>query len=163
MGKLLPVTLQFVALGPVDDDGQQERLAVERGIVGGDFRRELGAVLASRELVTRAANTVVRALIEASLLVVVTLYLFLGGLRAALVVAATLPMFNLPEAGLLLILGIDRFMSECRALTNIIGNGVATVVMSAWEHELDRAQLDRALRRGGDETAELAEAGPGVR
>jgi len=66
-------------------------------------------------------------------------------------------------AGMVLILGIDRFMSECRALTNIIGNGVATVVMSAWEHELDRVQLDRALRRGGDETAELAEAGPGAR
>ncbi|MGT2454461.1 dicarboxylate/amino acid:cation symporter [Cupriavidus basilensis] len=78
--------------------------------------------------------------------------------------AATLAVVpDIPVAGMVLILGIDRFMSECRALTNIIGNGVATVVMSAWEHELDRVQLDRALRRGGDETAELAEAGPGVR
>ncbi|MHA7678943.1 dicarboxylate/amino acid:cation symporter [Cupriavidus sp. PET2-C1] len=78
--------------------------------------------------------------------------------------AATLAVVpDIPVAGMVLILGIDRFMSECRALTNIIGNGVATVVMSAWEHELDRAQLDRMLRRGGDETAELAEAGPGVR
>nr|WP_043420628.1 dicarboxylate/amino acid:cation symporter [Cupriavidus basilensis] len=78
--------------------------------------------------------------------------------------AATLAVVpDIPVAGMVLILGIDRFMSECRALTNIIGNGVATVVMSAWEHELDRAQLDRALRRGGDGTAELAEAGPGVR
>ncbi|WP_043351194.1 dicarboxylate/amino acid:cation symporter [Cupriavidus basilensis] len=78
--------------------------------------------------------------------------------------AATLAVVpDIPVAGMVLILGIDRFMSECRALTNIIGNGVATVVMSAWEHELDRVQLDRMLRRGGDETAELAEAGPGVR
>ncbi|MDF3886754.1 dicarboxylate/amino acid:cation symporter [Cupriavidus basilensis] len=78
--------------------------------------------------------------------------------------AATLAVVpDIPVAGMVLILGIDRFMSECRALTNIIGNGVATVVMSAWEHELDRVQLDRALRRGGDETAELAEAGPGAR
>ena len=78
--------------------------------------------------------------------------------------AATLAVVpDIPVAGMVLILGIDRFMSECRALTNIIGNGVATVVMSAWEHELDRVQLDRALRRGGDETAELAEAGSGVR
>ncbi|MFJ1251385.1 dicarboxylate/amino acid:cation symporter [Cupriavidus sp. CuC1] len=78
--------------------------------------------------------------------------------------AATLAVVpDIPVAGMVLILGIDRFMSECRALTNIIGNGVATVVMSAWEHELDRAQLDRMLRRGGDDTAELAEAGTGVR
>jgi aerobic C4-dicarboxylate transport protein len=47
---------------------------------------------------------------------------------------------------MVLILGIDRFMSECRALTNIVGNGVATVVVSAWEKELDRAKLTRALR-----------------
>jgi len=45
-----------------------------------------------------------------------------------------------------LILGIDRFMSECRALTNIVGNGVATVVVSAWEKELDRNKLNSALR-----------------
>jgi len=49
-----------------------------------------------------------------------------------------------------LILGIDRFMSECRALTNIVGNGVATVVVSAWEKELDRSKLRAALGRGGD-------------
>jgi len=44
-----------------------------------------------------------------------------------------------------LILGIDRFMSECRALTNFIGNGVATIVVSKWEKELDSAQLQREL------------------
>jgi len=72
-------------------------------------------------------------------------------LAATLAVVPTIPL-----SGMVLILGIDRFMSECRALTNIVGNGVATVVVSAWEKELDRAQLARALRRGEvtvDETA----------
>lgn len=52
--------------------------------------------------------------------------------------AATLPATgHIPVAGLALILGIDRFMSEARALTNIIGNAVATLVVSKWEKELD--------------------------
>jgi aerobic C4-dicarboxylate transport protein len=60
--------------------------------------------------------------------------------------AATLAVIpTLPVAGMVLILGIDRFMSECRALTNIVGNGVACIVVSAWEHELDRAKLDQLL------------------
>ena len=44
-----------------------------------------------------------------------------------------------------LVLGVDKFMSECRALTNLVGNGVATVVVSAWENELDRNRLKAAL------------------
>jgi aerobic C4-dicarboxylate transport protein len=61
--------------------------------------------------------------------------------------AATLSVVpTLPVAGMVLILGIDKFMSECRALTNIVGNGVACVVVSAWERELDRARLAVALR-----------------
>jgi aerobic C4-dicarboxylate transport protein len=52
---------------------------------------------------------------------------------------------TIPVAGMALILGIDRFMSEARALVNMIGNGVATVVMARWEGELDRAKLDAAL------------------
>ena len=44
-----------------------------------------------------------------------------------------------------LILGIDRFMSECRAITNLIGNAVATVVVAKWEGELSREQLATAL------------------
>ncbi|WP_175839399.1 dicarboxylate/amino acid:cation symporter [Burkholderia anthina] len=61
-------------------------------------------------------------------------------LAATLAVVPTIPL-----SGMVLILGIDRFMSECRALTNIVGNGVATVVVSAWEKELDRAKLASAL------------------
>jgi aerobic C4-dicarboxylate transport protein len=52
---------------------------------------------------------------------------------------------SVPVAGMALILGIDRFMSECRALTNIIGNGVATVVVSKWENALDTEQMQAAL------------------
>ena len=54
---------------------------------------------------------------------------------------------TIPVAGLALILGIDRFMSEARAMTNLIGNGVATVVISRWENELDQDRLQAALNR----------------
>jgi aerobic C4-dicarboxylate transport protein len=56
---------------------------------------------------------------------------------------ATVP--GVPIESLALLVGIDRFMSECRALTNLIGNGVATVVISRWENEVTPAQLDAAL------------------
>jgi len=60
--------------------------------------------------------------------------------------AATLSIVpSVPVAGMALILGVDRFMSECRSLTNFIGNAVATVVVARWEGRLDRAQLDAAL------------------
>jgi aerobic C4-dicarboxylate transport protein len=52
-----------------------------------------------------------------------------------------------------LIFGVDKFMSECRALTNIIGNGVATIVISAWERELDRARLASVLHARTDVSA----------
>ncbi len=60
--------------------------------------------------------------------------------------AATLSAIpTIPVAGLALILGIDRFMSEARALTNLIGNGVATVVAAKWENELDSQQMEDVL------------------
>ena len=60
--------------------------------------------------------------------------------------AATLAVVpSVPIAGMALILGIDRFMSECRALTNFIGNAVATIVVARWEGELDRDALREAL------------------
>jgi aerobic C4-dicarboxylate transport protein len=60
--------------------------------------------------------------------------------------AATLAVVpSIPVAGLTLILGVDRFMSEARSITNFIGNGVATVVVSRWENELDRHALAREL------------------
>ncbi|WP_447758813.1 dicarboxylate/amino acid:cation symporter [Sphingopyxis fribergensis] len=60
--------------------------------------------------------------------------------------AATLTAVpTVPVAGLALILGIDRFMSECRALTNFIGNALAAIVVAMWENALDRDALNRAL------------------
>ena len=73
-----------------------------------------------------------------------------------IVLVATLSSVpTIPVAGLALILGVDRFMSEARALTNLIGNGVATVVVSKWEKELDEAQLARMMSR--DVESELEE------
>ncbi|HEX3911942.1 MAG TPA: dicarboxylate/amino acid:cation symporter [Steroidobacteraceae bacterium] len=63
-----------------------------------------------------------------------------------IVLAATLSAVGtLPVAGLALILGIDRFMSEARSLTNVIGNGVATLVVAKWTGELDVARLNSEL------------------
>jgi len=60
--------------------------------------------------------------------------------------AATLAVVpSIPVAGLALILGVDRFMSEARSLTNFVGNGVATIVVARWEGELDRTALTREL------------------
>jgi len=63
--------------------------------------------------------------------------------------AATLTIVpDIPLASLAILVGIDRFMSECRALTNAIGNGVATLVIAKWEGELDTAKLHRELAAG---------------
>jgi len=60
--------------------------------------------------------------------------------------AATLSVVpSVPIAGMTLILGVDRFMSECRALTNLVGNATAAVVVARWEGELDQEQLHAAL------------------
>ena len=60
--------------------------------------------------------------------------------------------------GMAMVLGIDKFMSECRALTNICGNGVAAIVISASEGELDRAKLNQALAEGAEAGAPAAAA-----
>ena len=63
-----------------------------------------------------------------------------------IVLAATLSVIpGIPVGGLALIFGIDRFMSQARAVTNLIGNGVATVVIAKWENELDEVQFHREL------------------
>src|SRR5438552_14962479 len=60
--------------------------------------------------------------------------------------AATLTIIpDIPIQALAILVGIDKFMSECRALTNLVGNGVATVVVSLWENELDRSKLEAAM------------------
>ncbi|MGL4284806.1 MAG: cation:dicarboxylate symporter family transporter, partial [Phreatobacter sp.] len=64
-----------------------------------------------------------------------------------IVLAATLSALHgkIPVEGVALILGVDRFMSEARAITNLIGNGVATMVVAKWEHARDDVQMERAL------------------
>lgn len=65
-----------------------------------------------------------------------------------IVLAATLSAVgHVPVAGLAIILGIDRFMSEARALTNLVGNGVATIVVAKWTGELDEKQLSSVLNK----------------
>ena len=73
-----------------------------------------------------------------------------------IVLAATLSVLPaIPVAGMALILGVDRFMSECRSLTNFIGNAVATIVVARWEGAVSPAQLAAAFHGQG---AELTEA-----
>jgi len=72
------------------------------------------------------------------LLLMVTSKGMAGVPRASLVViAATLATFNIPEAGLLLIMGIDQFLDMGRSATNVVGNSIATAVVAKWEGELD--------------------------
>jgi aerobic C4-dicarboxylate transport protein len=75
-----------------------------------------------------------------------------------IVLAATLASVgSIPVASIALILGVDRFMSEARALTNLVGNGVATVVVSKWENALDEQRLHQHLNNETDIEAEAPE------
>jgi Na+/H+-dicarboxylate symporter len=79
------------------------------------------------------------------------------------VVAAVLPMFGLPEAGLLLILGIDHFLDMGRTATNVLGNAIATAVVAKWENGIDPvnealAETDETLPVPGDNLAPASAA-----
>jgi aerobic C4-dicarboxylate transport protein len=75
------------------------------------------------------------------------------------VLAATLASVgSIPVASIALILGIDRFMSEARALTNLIGNGVATIVVAKWEGALDTERMHRHLNNETDAEADSPES-----
>ena len=86
-----------------------------------------------------------RASLVATVLMTATVGFILaeGGFITLAATLAVVP--TIPVAGLALILGIDRFMSESRSLTNFVGNGVAAIVVSRWEGELDLAALKREL------------------
>ena len=76
---------------------------------------------------------------------------------------AAIPNNPVPVAAMTLVLGVDKFMSECRALTNLVGNGVATIVISRWEGELDRAKLNEVMSHPvaiGTEISDEAPAAP---
>lgn len=64
----------------------------------------------------------------------------------------------MPVASIALILGVDRFMSEARALTNLIGNGVATIIVAKWEGVLDERRLQRHLNVETEAEAEAPES-----
>ncbi len=75
-----------------------------------------------------------------------------SGVQGAAFIALVATMMvipTIPVAGMALILGIDRFLSMCRAAVNMIGNAVATLVVARWENELDRATLQRNLAAEG--------------
>jgi aerobic C4-dicarboxylate transport protein len=77
---------------------------------------------------------------------------------------AAIPGNPVPVAAMTLVLGVDKFMSECRALTNLIGNGVATIVVSRWEGELDKNKLAEVMAHPvsiGTEISDEAPEGPG--
>ncbi|MBK5143976.1 dicarboxylate/amino acid:cation symporter [Budviciaceae bacterium BWR-B9] len=107
--------------------------------------------------IAQATNTEMTVLNQITLLVV----LLLSSKGAAgvtgsgfIVLAATISAVgHLPLAGLALILGIDRFMSEARALTNLIGNGVATVVVAKWCRQIDEDKLHEELNNQGSKKA----------
>ena len=76
-----------------------------------------------------------------------------SGVQGAAFIALVATMMvipTIPVAGMALILGIDRFLSMCRAVVNMIGNAVATLVVARWENELDRNALQNHLRRTTD-------------
>ncbi|MCD2519514.1 dicarboxylate/amino acid:cation symporter [Massilia sp. G4R7] len=99
--------------------------------------------------VAQATNTELTLMQELTILAVAMLTSKgASGITGAgfITLAATLAVVpTIPVAGMALILGIDRFMSEARALTNFVGNGVATVVVSKWENELDSERMDNVL------------------
>src|SRR5215468_833879 len=79
-----------------------------------------------------------------------------------IVLAATLASVGtIPVASIALILGVDRFMSEARALTNLVGNGVATVVVSKWENALDENRMREQLEHETETEASEPEAAMG--
>ena len=74
--------------------------------------------------------------------------------------AATLSAVgDIPVAGLALILGVDRFMSEARPITNMIGNGIACVVVGRWVGELNKEQLTDTLSKKGKDVRNLCTKG----
>ena len=134
-----------------------ERLGCSRGIVGlvvptgYSFNLDGTNIYMTLAVLflAQATNTHMTAMQEVTLLAV-TMLTSKGstGVTGAgfITLAASLSVVpTVPVTAMVLILGIDRFMSECRALTNIVGNGVATIVVASWEKELDRAMLRAQL------------------
>ena len=148
-------------------DGEMENLGASKSVVGlviptgYSFNLDGTSIYLTMAAVfiAQATNTPLTLMQQVTLLAV----LLLTSKGAAgvtgggfIVLAATLSAVGaVPVAGLALILGIDRFMSEARALTNLIGNGVATVVVAKWTGALDAARMTKHL--DGETDAEADE------
>ena len=136
---------------------KMERLGASRGVVGlvipTGYSFNLDGTNIYMTLATlflaQATNTPLTVTQELTILAIAMLTSKgASGVTGAgfITLAATLSIIpDIPIQALAILVGIDKFMSECRALTNLIGNGVATVVMSLWEGELDRDKLHTAL------------------
>ena len=120
-----------------------------RRLLPGSLAGQLALLVAVALFVAQATNTDLTLTQQLTLLAVAMLtFKGASGVTGASFIAlvGTLSVVpTIPVAGMALILGIDRFMSECRSLTNFIGNAVATIVISAWEGALDRDRLDKAM------------------
>jgi aerobic C4-dicarboxylate transport protein len=123
---------------------KMEKLGCSKSVVGNIY------MTMAALFVAQATNTELTLMQELTILFVAMLTSKgASGITGAgfITLAATLAVVpTIPVAGMALILGIDRFMSECRALTNFIGNGVASIVVSKWENELDHDRLRAELR-----------------
>jgi aerobic C4-dicarboxylate transport protein len=112
--------------------------------------------------IAQATNTPMTLLQEITLLAVLVLTSKgAAGVTGSgfIVLAATLSAVgHVPVAGLALILGIDRFMSEARALTNLVGNGVATIVVAKWTGDVDMVRLNQELNHETRADADMPEA-----
>ena len=129
------------------------------GTIGGDGLQIMAAVF-----VAQATN--VQLTLGQQISILAALLLTSKGAAAVtggcfITLAATLSTTgHIPVAGLALLLGIDRFMSEARAITNLIGNGVATMVIAKWEGALDTQQARAVLARDAAAMAEQPERAP---
>jgi aerobic C4-dicarboxylate transport protein len=150
---------QLVGIGAAADHGEAgERLGAKRSVVGlvipTGYSFNLDGTNIYMTLATlflaQATNTHMSLAQELALLGVAMLTSKgASGVTGAgfITLAATLAVVpDIPIAALAVLVGVDRFMSECRALTNLVGNGVATLVVARWEGALDRDRLTRVLR-----------------
>ena len=135
---------------------KMERLGASRGVVGlvipTGYSFNLDGTNIYMTLATlflaQATNTHLTIWLELGILgVAIVTSKGASGVTGAgfITLAATLAIVPDTTASLAILVGIDKFMSECRALTNLIGNGVATIVISRWEGELDRDKLHEAM------------------
>ena len=124
-----------VARASLVDDGIEERiavaqrdppLAIRRAAVGAPLDAAIERVLLFAMVASKGASGVTGT-----------------GFVTLAAILATVP--EIPIQALALLVGIDKFMSECRALTNVVGNGVATIVVSQWEGELDTEKMHEAM------------------